>query len=102
MGHIQLHGLQQPKQATISYQRVLEADVDATIAALAEQELQRCRSEDIASKPGTTPATNGPSTDLLKDPFLNSEPDPAKPAPADVVTAMPWLTSDEKPWAMPT
>ena len=33
LGHIQLHVLQQPEQATVSYERVL----DATIAALAEQ-----------------------------------------------------------------
>ena len=39
LGHIQLHGLQQPEQAAISYERVLQGDVDATIAALAEQGL---------------------------------------------------------------
>ena len=33
LGHIQLHGLQQPEQATISYERVLKGDVDATITA---------------------------------------------------------------------
>ena len=37
LGHIQLHGLQQPEQAAIAYERVLQGDVDATIAALAEQ-----------------------------------------------------------------
>ena len=102
LGHIQLHGLQQPEQAAISYERVLQGDVDATIAALAEQGLQRCRAEDIASKPGMTPATNGAIPDLLKDPFLSTEPDQARPATADLVTAMPWLTSDEEPRAMPT
>ena len=102
LGHIQLHGLQQPEQAAISYERVLQGDVDATIAALAEQGLQRCRSEDIASGAGTTPATNGAIPDLLKDPFLSTDPDQTRPAPADVVTAMPWLSSDEEPRAMPT
>ena len=102
LGHIQLHGLQQPEQAAISYERVLQGDVDATIAALAEQGLERCRSEDIASEAGTTPATNGAIPDLLKDPFLSTDPDQARPAPADVVTAMPWLSSDEEPRAMPT
>ena len=102
LGHIQLHGLQQPEQAAISYERVLEGDVDATIAALAEQGLERCRSEDIASGAGTTPATNGAVPDLLKDPFLNTEPDQARPATADLVTAMPWLSSDEEPRAMPS
>ena len=102
LGHIQLHGLQQPEQAAISYERVLQGDVDATIAALAEQGLQRCRAEDITSGAGTTPATNGAIPDLLKDPFLSTEPDQARPAPADVVTTMPWLSSDEEPRAMPT
>mgnify|MGYP003326749435 CR=1 FL=1 len=102
LGHIQLHGLQQPEQAAISYERVLQGDVDATIAALAEQGLQRCRAEDITSGAGTTPATNGAIPDLLKDPFLSTDPDQARPAPADVVTAMPWLTGDEAPRAMPT
>ena len=41
LGHIQLHGLQQPEQAAISYERVLHGVVDATIAALAEQGLER-------------------------------------------------------------
>ena len=102
LGHIQLHGLQQPEQAAIAYERVLQGDVDATIAALAEQGLKRCRSEDITSGAGTTPATNGAITDLLKDPFLSTEPDQARPATADLVTAMPWLSSDEEPRAVPT
>ena len=102
LGHIQLHGLQQPEQAAISYERVLQGDVDATIAALAKQGLERCQSEDIASGAGTTPATNGAIPDLLKDPFLKTNPDQTRPAPADVVTAMPWLTSEEEPRAMPT
>ena len=66
----------------------------ATIAALAEQGLRRCRSEDITGGAGSTPATNGAIPDLLKDPFLSTNPDQARPAPADVVTAMPWLSSD--------
>jgi hypothetical protein len=94
LGHIQLHGLQQPEQAAIAYERVLEGDVDATIAALAEQGLERCRTEDITSETDTTPATNGAIPDLLKDPFLSTNPDQARPAPADVFTAMPWLSSD--------
>ncbi len=102
LGHIQLHGLQQPEQAALSYQRVLEGEVDATIAALAEQGLLRCRSEHIAREAGTTPATDGAIPDLLKDPFLSTHPDQARPAPAGVVTAMPWLSSDEEPRAMPT
>ena len=74
LGHIQLHGLQQPEQAAISYERVLQGDVDPTIAAIAEQGLQRCRAEDINSGADTTPANNGATSDLLKDPFLNTDP----------------------------
>ena len=96
LGHIQLHGLRQPEQAAVAYERVLGGDVDATIAALAEQGLERCRSEQIASEADMTPATNGAIPDLLKDPFLSTHPDQAQPAPADVVTAMPWLSSDEE------
>ena len=100
LGHIQLHGFQQPEQAAISYERVLQGDVDATIAALAEQGLQRCRAKHIAYEAGTTLVTNGAVTDLLKDPFLGTDPAQARPAPADVVTAMPWLSSEEEPRAM--
>ena len=102
LGHIQLHGLQQPEQAAISYERVLQGDVDTTIAALAEQGLERCRAEDMTSGAGSTPATNGAIPDLLKDPFLSTEADQARPATADLNTAMPWLSSDEKPRALPT
>ena len=83
-------------------ERVLQGDVDATIAALAEQGLKRCRSEDIPSGAGSTAATNGAIPDLLKDPFLSTEADQARSAPADVVTAMPWLSSDKEPRAVPT
>ena len=100
--HIQLHGLQQPEQAAISYERVLLGDVDATIAALAEQGLERYRSEDMASEAGSTPATSGAIPDLLKDPFLSNDPDQTRPAPVDAITAMPWLSSDAEPRAMPT
>ena len=102
LGHIQLHGLKQPDQAALSYERVLEGDVDATIAALAEQGLKRCRSENVASTTSTTPATEGTLPDLLKDPFLSTDVDQATPALADVVTAMPWLASDEEPRTMTT
>ena len=71
LGHIQLHGLQQPEQVAIGCERT-QGDVDVTIAA------------------------------LLKNPFLNTDPDLARPAPADLITSMPWLTSDEESRAMPT
>ena len=75
LGHIQLHGLQQPEQAAISYERVLEGDVDATIAALAKQGLQRCRAENIASEADTTPAPLTPSQTCSRIHCLGTEPD---------------------------
>ena len=102
LGHIQLHGLQQPDQAALFYQQVLDSEPEATLAALAEQGLEHCRSQNTVSTATTTPANgddDGGSAipDLLKDPFLTTDPDQAKPAPVDVVTAMPWLPSDEAP-----
>ena len=97
LGHIQLHGLQQPEQAALSYQRVLESEPEATLAALAKQGLALCRSQNSVSAATTTPATDVAIPDLLKDPFLTTDPDQARPAQPHVVTAMPWLPSDEEP-----
>ncbi len=96
-GHIELHGLHRPDQASVSYQQVLRNQPDRTMAALAEQGLQRCRSEEPSNEERRTPATEVTTPDLLKDPFLNRDPDQGKPAPVDAVTAMPWLTGDPKP-----
>ena len=46
-GHIALYGFCQPQQATLFYQRVLESEPDATIAALAEQGLKSCQSQNV-------------------------------------------------------
>ncbi|QNJ01727.1 tol-pal system YbgF family protein [Synechococcus sp. PROS-U-1] len=97
LGHIQLHGLQQPHQASVSYQQVLKNQPDATIAALAEQGLKRCRLEEPVNEERITPATEVATPDLLKDPFLNKNPNQDKPTPIDAVTAMPWLACDPKP-----
>ena len=102
LGHIQLHGLQQPEQAALSYQRVLDSEPEATLAALAEQGLELCRSQNSVSAATTTPATDVVLPDLLKDPFLTTDPDQARPAQPHVVTAMPWLSSDEEPQPTPT
>ena len=104
LGHIQLHGLQQPGEATLSYQRVLDSAPDATIAALAEQGMERCRAKHTASAVKTTPATDVTIPDLLKDPFLTTatDSDHAKATPPNVVTAMPWLSSDEEPRPIPS
>ena len=103
LGHIQLHGLQQPDQAALSYQRVLDSEPEATLAALAEQGLELCRSQNtVISAATTTPATDVVLPDLLKDPFLTTDPDQGKPALADVVTTMPWLSCDEESKTSPT
>ncbi|MCB4399498.1 hypothetical protein [Synechococcus sp. MU1625] len=102
LGHIQLHGLQQQEQAALSYQRVLDSEPEATLAALAEQGLELCRSQNSVSAATTTPATDVVLPDLLKDPFLTSDADQASPVQPHVVTAMPWLPSDEEPQPTPT
>ena len=103
LGHIQLHGLHQPDEAASAYQRVLDSEPDATIAALAEQGLERCRSKTTASETSTTPATAITIPDLLKDPFLvrASVSDHDKATRPDVVTAMPWLANDDEPRPIP-
>ena len=103
LGHIQLHGLHQPDEAASAYQRVLDSEPDVTIAALAEQGLERCRSTTTASATSTTPAAAIKIPDLLKDPFLTraSDSDQTKPRPPSVLTAMPWLASDEEPRSAP-
>ena len=103
LGHIQLHGLQQPEQAALSYQRVLDSEPEATLAALAEQGLELCRSQNtVISAATTTPATDVVLPDLLKDPFLTTDPDQTRPAQPHAVTAMPWLSRDEEPRPTPT
>ena len=93
LGHIQLHGLNQLEPAAVAYQQVLDCAPEATIAALAEQGLEHCRSQNTASEAKTPRTADGSIPELLKDPFLPTDPDQAKPAQADVITAMPWLAS---------
>ncbi len=102
LGHIQLHGIQQPDQAALSYQRVLDSNPDATIAALAEQGMECCRSQNSTGEAITKAANDVPIPDLLKDPFLTTNSDQTKPERPNLVTAMPWLHSDEEPRPIPT
>ena len=102
LGHIQLHGLHQPEQAALAYQRVLDSEPDATITALAEQGLERCRSQNAASEAVTTPARKVAIPDLLKDPFLTTDSDQSKTERTNQATAMPWLASTEEPQPIPT
>ena len=101
-GHIQLHGLDQPDLAARAYQRVLDNAPEATIAALAEHGLERCRSQNSTNKAITTAVNAVPIPDLLKDPFLTTDPDQTKPEQPNQITAMPWLTNNEEPRPTPT
>jgi len=96
-GHIQLHGLQQPQQALISYQRALESEPNDTIAAIAKQGLERCRSGNTATDTTTEPVLDVATPDLLQDPFLTTDPNQLKPTQPDVITSMPWLPDKEEP-----
>ena len=78
--------------------------MDATIAALAGQGLERCQSEirRHLQRSRYDARNQGAIPDLLKDPFLSTDSAQAKPALADLGTAMPWLSSAVEPRAMPT
>ena len=102
LGHIQLHGLDQPDQAARAYQQVLDSAPEATIAALAEQGLERCRSQNSTNQAITTAVNAVPISDLLKDPFLTTDSDQTQPERPNQVTAMPWLARTEEPRPTPT
>ena len=101
LGHIQLHGLDQPDEASSAYQRVLDNKPNATISAVAEQGLERCRSLNSSGEAITTVANCRPIPDLLKDPFLTTDSNQTKPERPNQATAMPWLPNDEERWPMP-
>lgn len=104
LGHISLHGLEQPEQASRFYALVLESQPPDIQAQLAQQGLERSRtasrpeaSNDDApvetvedAQPAATPA--GALPDLLKDPFLLGDaPSSSAPAAPSRNSAMPWL-----------
>ena len=123
LGHIELHGLERPDQAADYYQRALDCQPQETLAELAHQGLERCKSapketfKTTVDKP-TTPASAadessvGSLPSMLQDPFLNNAPPPSTPGTSQQ-TAMPWLTecsaetssplgSENKPSPLPT
>ena len=87
LGHIALHGRNQPDQAIAWYQRSLAKTKEQTLHDIAEEGLKQCESMTATIAPQTT-------TDLVKDPFISTT---SSPAPIrHQATAMPWLeTSTE-------
>ena len=107
-GHVDLYGFQAPDQAEKHYQLVLASHPQDTLRELAEQGLERIRSDresvtrsTQASDPGEDRFTESLPTKgslaLVADPFLN-ETSPAVDSvrPSVVTTAMPWLNNDEQ------
>ena len=82
LGHIALHGRNQPDQAIGWYQRSLAGTNQQTLHDIAEEGLKQCESMTATIAPQ-------PTTDLLKDPFISTT---SSPAPiSHQATAMPWL-----------
>ena len=106
-GHIELYGFQDPAQAKHFYELVLASKPQDTLQELAEQGLERTRS-DQESVTGTEPMADpveGPSTEsvasaasltLIADPFLSAASRPVNSVETTVVTtAMPWLSNGQ-------
>ena len=121
LGHIDLHGLENPAGAVDFYQQVLDSQPQETLAELAQQGLERCQRAITAA--GTAIAVNSPSPDsrsqnsrasqpetavvpprqmlpeLLRDPFLTQQPastaGPDQATDQNKPTAMPWLDADD-------
>ena len=106
-GHIELYGFQDPAQAKHFYELVLASKPQDTLQELAEQGLERTRS-DQESVTGTEPMADpveGPSTEsvasaasltLIADPFLSAASKPVNSVETTVVTtAMPWLSNGQ-------
>ena len=82
LGHIALHGRNQPDQAIAWYQRSLAGTNQQTLRDIAEEGLKQCESMTATIAPQ-------PTTDLLKDPFINTTPSLVQTR--HQATAMPWL-----------
>jgi len=104
-GHIYLYGFQDPVQAQHFYELVLASKPQDTLRELAEQGLERTRSDqesltrsermaDPVQGPSTEPLPTTESLTLIADPFLSAACTPANPGqPTVVTTAMPWLSN---------
>ena len=102
-GHIDLYGFQNPADAQGFYELVLASNPQDTLRELAEQGLERTRSDqesvigseqltDPVESPDTEPVPTTTSLALIADPFLSEAAAAENPGqPAVTSTAMPWL-----------
>ncbi|WP_114990411.1 hypothetical protein [Synechococcus sp. UW179A] len=107
-GHIDLYGFQAPDQAEAHYKLVLASNPQDTLRELAEQGLERIRSDresvtrstqatDPAEDRFTESLTTKGSLALVADPFINGASPAVDSVQSSVVTtAMPWLNNNEQ------
>ena len=99
LGHIELHGRQQPEQAAEYYQLTLDCQPQETLEDMRRQGLQRSKSaqDELGAPPPTTDESfAGSLPSMLQDPFLNNAA-PATTPGLSQTTAMPWLTENSTP-----
>ena len=106
-GHVELYGFQDPAQAKHFYELVLASKPQDTLQELAEQGLERTRSDqesvigseqltDPVESPDTEPVPTTTSLALIADPFLSEAAAAENPVqPAVTSTARPSSTSTE-------
>ena len=106
-GHIELYGFQDPAQAKHFYELVLASKPQDTLRELAEQGLERTRSDqesvtgtepmaDPVESPSTESVASAASLTLIADPFLSAASRPVNSVETTVVTtAMPWLSNGQ-------
>ena len=115
LGHIELHGLGHPGEASDFFQTVLDSQPHNTLKELAQQGLERAAAMaatapteptepnpvDITIQPQPQGETAGSTAmpDLLRDPFLpvQADSDPGQTTSIDPSDAMPWLDPTPEP-----
>ena len=95
LGHIELYGHDNPRQAAGYYEQVLASQPQDTLAELAQQGLERSRQSNTA--PAQPIRSRQPLPEMLRDPFLTDQQAGSK------ATAMPWLEpTNPEPSPAPT
>ena len=105
LGHIKLHGRQQPEQAAEYYQLTLASQPQDTLEDLARQSLQRSKSaqqesfntnvDELGAPPPTAyESFEGSLPSMLQDPFLNNAPPAATPGLSQTIAMHAWLTEN--------
>ena len=95
LGHIELYGHDNPRQAAGYYEQVLASQPQDTLAELAQQGLERSRQSNTA--PSQATRSRQPLPEMLRDPFLTDQQAGSK------ATAMPWLEpTNPEPSPAPT